>query len=352
MEKIKPARIDWDWGSAYDLFFSLHVLHNPVRYGLRGAWAAGVRSRLGIQYRKILEESQNVLRFPLPWIYSLPGVKNGEAVINALDQIPASDRLPKLFFSIKVDEDIRRVLIEVSSRGTWDQRDLNALQSTSKAEFRKGIDLRCALEWWSRTAEFGERYLNALRAYHEVFFAEEELRIQPVLREALVKAQSMADQMELPALLEELTKGVRFASLPEFNRLVLVPSFWSTPFVVYERFGQGQMIIMFGSRPADLSLVPGEAVPDTLVLALKALADPTRLRILRHLDNENLTPTQMARLLRLRAPTVLHHLSALRLAGLVKLTVESDGEKRYTLRPNTVRETFYSLQQFLERSEG
>ena len=30
----------WDWGTAYDLFMSLEVLHEPAKFGLRGAWAA------------------------------------------------------------------------------------------------------------------------------------------------------------------------------------------------------------------------------------------------------------------------------------------------------------------------
>ena len=71
-----------------------------------------------------------------------------------------------------------------------------------------------------------------------------------------------------------------------------------------------------------MSLVPGELVPDALYQPLKALADPTRLRILRYLSDEPLTPAALARRLRLRSPTVIHHLDALRLARLVILTLE------------------------------
>ena len=55
----KPI-IHWDWGTAYDLFASLHVLHHPEKFGLRGSWAAGVRSRLTVPQRTILEDSQKL----------------------------------------------------------------------------------------------------------------------------------------------------------------------------------------------------------------------------------------------------------------------------------------------------
>jgi DNA-binding transcriptional ArsR family regulator len=107
------------------------------------------------------------------------------------------------------------------------------------------------------------------------------------------------------------------------------------------------MLLLFGARPAAMSLVPGEDVPDAMLRALKALADPTRLRILRYLSNQPYTPAQLSRRLRLRAPTVVHHLNALRLAGLVQLTLESETERRYAARPGAVTTTFDHLRGFI-----
>ena len=83
--------------------------------------------------------------------------------------------------------------------------------------------------------------------------------------------------------------------------------------------------------------------------ALKALADPTRMKILRYLAAEPHTPAQLSRRLRLRAPTVIHHLNALRLAGLVHLTVEPGGERRYAMRTEMVKATCDNLQDFLQK---
>ena len=46
----------WDIGTAYDFFVGLKVLHEPTTFGLRAAWAAGMRSRLPAEARETLEQ--------------------------------------------------------------------------------------------------------------------------------------------------------------------------------------------------------------------------------------------------------------------------------------------------------
>jgi hypothetical protein len=55
---------------------------------------------------------------------------------------------------------------------------------------------------------------------------------------------------------------------------------WITPLILYTELNPEQMIFLFEARPADASLVPDEVVPNALLRALKALADPTRLKII------------------------------------------------------------------------
>jgi DNA-binding transcriptional ArsR family regulator len=98
-----------------------------------------------------------------------------------------------------------------------------------------------------------------------------------------------------------------------------------------------------------MSALPGELVPDRLLRSLKALADPTRLKILYDISQEEVTPSQLSRRLHLRAPTVTHHLNELRLAGLVNLTFRGQ-EKLYRARVEAIEEAFHSLKQFLRKS--
>ena len=201
---------------------------------------------------------------------------------------------------------------------------------------------------WSDPTAFGETFLSALQAYRECFFAEEELRIAPVLESSLARAQALAEILPLTELLTELSNGVQFSELETLKTLYLAPSYWSTPLIFIRNFGEGQKFILFAGRPANQALVPGENVPADVINALKALADPTRLRILRYLADQPLTPTDLSQRLRLRPPTVIHHLSALRLAGLVQITIQAEGERRYALRVEAVETALRHTRSFLK----
>ncbi len=343
-------KLNWDWGTAYDLFVSLNVLHEPHRFGLRGSWAAGVRSRLQPDERDVLEDANTLVHIPSFWIYGLSDPKDSATALWALGQISPKERLPSLAISPEISPQVVEVFKEVAERGSWsekDQEDLRVCYQEKGAGLRPKV-LTMILDWWARPAEFGGKYLAALQSYYQVFFAEEEARILPALQESLEQAKALAAKLDVPALVENLSQGLRLASLPEFSELILAPSYWSTPLVVFTKLSKGRMLLVYGARPAQASLVPGEVVPDALVRSLKALADPTRLRILRYLSQKSHTPAQLSRRLRLRAPTVIHHLNALRLAGLVYLTLEAGGERRYAVRTEIVRVTCDDLQAFLE----
>ena len=192
--------------------------------------------------------------------------------------------------------------------------------------------------------------LDNLNAYYDVFFKEEEPRIQNSLELRIAKAKSRAEELSLPDLLNELSQGLRFEleQTAEMAELMMIPSFWSTPLSLFTPITQDKKrwLFLFGGRPDDVSLVPGEVVPELLYQMLKALADPTRLRILRYLSEEPLTPAELARRLRLRPPTVIHHLDALRLARLVHVTLSANG-RRYEARHEAIQNVSMMLEGFL-----
>ena len=354
---MSALEIGWDMGTAYDLFTSLVVLHKPGEFGVRGAWAAGVRARLSAEDREILEESHLLWGVPFHWIHALPEPKDVEAALWALGQVSVSDRVRLLAASPDSCPDTIELLEAVAVKGTWTEDDLQALRAAYQASAKhhgagKKVlpDEKVAktLDLWARAEEYGEQYLEALRSYQDVFFAEEEQRIRPALQVALERGQELAQQLSLLDLLEELTQGVRLDTPPLGDVLTLVPSYWSTPLVLMGMLGEDHPVWLFGARPPDASLVPGDAVPETLLRTLKALSDPTRLRILRDLSQESLTPAEIARRLRLRAPTVTHHLKILRLAGLVQMTLADEKQPRsYAARQEAVSTACDSLKGFL-----
>jgi DNA-binding transcriptional ArsR family regulator len=293
----------------------------------------------------------------LPWVSALPSPQDGTAVLHALSQIPPGDRIDTLA-RYHMPRPLLERLRRVAAQGTWGEAEKKAVKEIWLAEMDAGgkrpsaKDIERVLIVWADADAHGEGLLAGLEAYQAEFFAEEEKRIRPALETAVAKAQQLAERLPLPRLLEELSQGVRFNESPDLERLHMIPSFWITPLTIFNAFSAAEEtpnpIFVFGARPADASLVPGDVVPDALYQALKALADPTRLRILRYLSEAPLTPAALARRLRLRPPTVIHHLHALRLARLVHLTLTPDEGKRYAARREAVTAAFAMLEAFLD----
>lgn len=356
---IAQPTLVWEAETGYDFFTSLDVLHSPDRYGLRGSWAAGVRSRLPTDQREVLQTlmKKNNL-WAIPWLARLDGPKDAHSVLERLAAIPAAQRLAS-FLKCYHWEEMQSFLFGIIEKQAWSDEDVDALKEIYLTTYKKeGIkrkissaDLEETLTIWANTEEYGEGLLDALKTYYDVFFHEEEKRILPALKETTRDAQEMAKQMPLEALLNELSQGLRFEmdKTKKMETLLLVPSFWTTPLTLFTSLDHEhtRWIFMFGGRPATQSLVPGEVVPELLHQTLKALADPTRLRIMRYLSQEPLAPAELARRLRLRPPTVIHHLDALRLARLVHVTLSHDGRK-YEARREAIDGTCGMLNQFLD----
>lgn len=353
---IPAPAIHWDFGTAYEFFISLHVLHHPDHFGLRPSWAAGVRSRIPAVERKLLEDVFVLTGVPLGWIHKLPAPKDAACALLTLKQIPSAERLLKLQDVDAADlEDekhrqFNETLLRIAAEGKWLAEDADFFMKVfGKRSVHpvKRDSLERALDWWSRPAELGEGFLSALQSYYMTFFEEEEKRIAPALKAGLEHAQLLAQDITVDALFAELSKGVQLGEEFQAPNIIFAPAFWSTPFIMFEKVDSGQsQIVIFGARPADMSIVPGEIVPDGLVHSLKALADPTRLKILFYLSQESLTPTELARRLQLRPPTVIHHLNELRIATLVELSTDK-GDKRYAVRRQALDSTFELLRSFL-----
>ncbi len=353
---MSTTTLSWDLGTGYDFFVSLYILHEPDEFGVRPSWAAGVRSRLPAEDRDILEQAQIVVHFPLSWIYELQDSKDSATVIWTLRQLAPDARLPALAKSSGMPAEVHDLLEGVAQRGSWGPEDQDSLRELYR-EYKAPTLAKKAesiLDIWSNLSKFGERYLAALQVYREAFFAEEEERIRPALEAALQEAQQQAGELTFDVLIERVSRGVRFEDGLDVSELVMVPSYWITPLVVKQHLGESDSLglLLFGARPEDDSLVPGAQVPDSMLRKLKTLADPTRLRILRYLSQETMSPAQLARRLRLRAPTVTHHLSALRLAGLVYLTLGEKKRKLYTTRSEAISGTFSTLEEFLSGESG
>lgn len=346
-------KVHWDKGTGYDFFASLVVLHFPAKFGLRGAWAAGVRSRLSPEERELFENLVDLFFEPYEWVNSLPEPKDVDTVLYTLKKIPASQRLSELKLSPSYEPAFNERLKEVQDRGSWREEDRDFLTSQVTKQKGKGAyapkKIEKLLDLYANAEEFGETYLAAYQSYHEVFFAEEEKRIAPKIEAALENAQKLAEELPFLDLLEELSRGLKYEEFPGIEEMILIPTYWLSPLVTTTITSKGSLMMLFAGRPPGESLVPGEIVPEDLLQILKALADPTRLRILRYLMQEQLSPAELSRRLRLRAPTLTHHLHILRLAGLVRFVMRGKSEHLYFARMESIKSIYVILKEFLEQ---
>jgi DNA-binding transcriptional ArsR family regulator len=343
----------WYYGTAYDFFISLLALHHAADFGLRPNWAAGVRQRLSTPQREFLERVYSFASLPLDWISSLPEPKDVLPVLQKAATLAPAERLRILTLPMDISGEVRELLDRIAEGGTATAKEKETLSRGlgRRKERLKAAEVDNLLKVWTDMEKSSEQILSTLQEYYRTFFADEENRIRPVLQAGLEYARELSGRVTVPALVEELSRGVHFEDVKTAQELILIPSYWLTPLVIPSNPAKRKMQIVFGCRPELQSIAPGAETPSLLINALKSLADPTRLRILRYLSGQPLTPTELSRRLRLRPPTVLHHLQALRLAELVTIRVSENGEKRYTDRPETLNAIFSSVNDFIKKQD-
>ena len=349
MTAIIKTKIHWDIGTAYDLFISLRILHDPESYGVRASWAAGVRSRVPAESREVLNRTAVLRLLPIALINSLKEPKDSAQLMAKLRSIPAGEILETLANVPGMPEQMKELFLSTAPGKKWSREDIQLfIQRFGMEDNKQTRQIFSTMnEAWANRKEFGEKLLLGLQAYIDTFFAEEEQRILPVLQQELSYARMRAGSRPLPAMLEELTAGVRYGDFEHLTDIVLAPTFWGSPFLFSEHLTETKMIVLFGARPGTMSIIPGEVVPDGLLRGMKAMADPTRLRILRYLAQEPQTASELSKVLRLRPPTVTHHLTQLRLAGMVQVHLDPDGERKYSARYEGFEDTQDLLNRFV-----
>jgi DNA-binding transcriptional ArsR family regulator len=195
-----------------------------------------------------------------------------------------------------------------------------------------------------------QRWISAVREYYVEFFAEEEKRLAPALKMMCEEARELAKTKIVPDLIESLTNGFTISKDIDLYRLVLVPSIWCHPFAVPVELGEGEMCIVWGAHPHGYKLVPGDLVPSDAMLVLRAMNDPTRLRLLRLIAREPRSLISLSHEVKLSLPTVSHHIRELRASGLIRLEVGGRGrENKYTVRWQSAQAAFEELERFVMR---
>lgn len=142
-------------------------------------------------------------------------------------------------------------------------------------------------------------------------------------------------------VVERLAPGIQWTPGPDVDRVVLFPAYSPRPWVY---MGEYKRVKIF-CYPIDVDRE--ETAPDDpahLVRIYKALADESRLKLLRRLGTGPLTLSAAAQELGLAKSTTHHHLAILRQAGFVLI---HEGDDHYSLRRDLLPEPGALLDTYL-----
>jgi DNA-binding transcriptional ArsR family regulator len=259
-------------------------------------------------------------------------------------------------------EQIFTVLLDRDGLGDdWYDTAIGLIQAQTSGTPRKGDGSKSILAF-ARRFPAGERgavgrflaepeaerarLVDALRQWYERVFVPEAARITAaVTREAAVLAKRLGEA-PLEDVFASVVRGIEFNLPASTERLVLAPSVVIMPTVFYFPWGDTATYCY----PITDALRSGADSLTTqrheMVRLFEALADDTRLRILRHLSERQMYLTELAEHLKLTKATTRHHMVRMRAAGLVTLHMR-DNLSYYSLNQEMLDEPTRMLARYL-----
>ncbi|MHB8946209.1 MAG: ArsR/SmtB family transcription factor [Bacillota bacterium] len=287
-------RLDIIWSPAIELVTSLQVyidrtLHKTTELG--PGWVRSVSKALGPEFKGLLEDARNSYPLSLlPW-------------------------------HAREDADIGEFFEWLAALTPGEIYELMAADLPSSAPpMPKDISA-------SR-----DRGLAVLRAWNEGYFRHFDKSILAGLRSDAQAKRAMLSRLKPEEVFEEATGGAALQPSPSIKRVVLSPQYHARPWNLHDRLAWGPIY----QYPADVLRVQAGEPSPTLLRLTRALADESRLRILRHLSHGPRTFTEITKFSELAKSTVHYHMMLLRAAGLVRVHVSDDAPDRYSLRPGAL----------------
>jgi len=194
-----------------------------------------------------------------------------------------------------------------------------------------------------------DHILDLLGVWNGGYFRHLDPAILHGLREQASLLRTRIPRTAPGDLIESVTNGLVVEASSELHNVILVPQYHHRPYNSDVGIHDG-LIILY---PCDGAVVaPDDLPPARLMRLTRALSDESRLRMLRFLAR---TPssslTDVSRFAGLSQPTVHHHLTQLRAAGLVRILCGPSGPNRYSLRPHALEQLAEQLGAYLEVAE-
>ncbi|MGI6148424.1 MAG: winged helix-turn-helix transcriptional regulator [Firmicutes bacterium] len=186
---------------------------------------------------------------------------------------------------------------------------------------------------------------KGLGMWHEQYFSRIANKVTGELAEIAAAGRVRAKDFEQrpQELVKELTQSLVWEA-DAVTEITMIPQGHLSPWPVYVIGGDHGVVFY----PVSGSVLPREDGTARLERVLRAVADPSRIQLLRAIGNGVIRFTELVQRSGLAKSTVHHHLVALRLAGLLWLHVGDDASARFSIRWEAVRSLSADLERVLQ----
>lgn len=187
--------------------------------------------------------------------------------------------------------------------------------------------------------------IEVLKRWYEEVFQSREAEIVPILAADAQAKRKMTLGLPVEQVVELATNGVIYSPEPGIRKVLLVPTWIFRPWILISEY-RDTKIFCYPVEPYHVANSSAEP-PAHLTSLCKALADETRLRVLKLLGTGSYTLQEITDRMGLAKSTVHHHLTILRIARLIAV-IEGE-EKRYRLNPDRIASISAVLAEYIGR---
>jgi len=320
-----------------ELYMSLHVLSEPGHHPAQRGFVQRTRGQLPPGFRTELSALRCLFGPPLPEAFTFPDEEMQGDVPSALRALAADE-----------------------SKLAWSLDEIANATCVPKQPARAEARRRVLADLERDPREVVQRFIQLLTDYWTYSFEDAWHVLAPQLHLARADAELELASTGLRGFLARSSPRLRFgaegllicpnfpfeqaADFPEHGSLPLVMSLFTAPHV-FTLWGPPEQFGLVVPPPGMTGRVTSPAL--NLVQGLAAIADPTRLTMLRLVSLRSRSTRELAQLLSLSDSAVSKHLRQLTQAGLV------EGQRQgyyvlYRLVPEQAVKTSDAVLQFLD----
>ena len=324
-------RIQFSFSPLNEMFRSMHVLNNPKHHGIHLPWVIEAKKNLTNEMQKDLQYFNLCFELGVPPTL-LPGIYKSVFTIEEEIELLAKKLTVK---------NARKILHELTL--VFEHRENRFIPSLAKGiewtDFTFSNKSNILEDLKRRPTFVFRRLLNFLTDYYQIIFSAIWEDLKSELLNEIVEQTTLLKTKGFSAFIASLSSE-RISWIDNKNKLYLhkpfktiyqmksdesiifMPSYFVWPHFFVDEIKEG-VVIVYDSSVAREQAFPEQPI-EKMVDIYRALGEPSRLQILRILQERSLTTQSLAQICHLSEGAVSRHLQVLKKANLV--TSKKDGK--------------------------